>query len=383
MAGFWRSAYRPFFLGAGLWAVIAPSVWLWPGAVVDPVFWHLHELMFGMGGAGVGGYLLTALPNWTGRRPAGPETVAVLVLAWGVARLGMVEAGDLRPGVGAVYFVGLSAVLLRAVMAARAWRRVPLALAPLLLGLADAALLWQNRQGGIGPHAPVLTALAYATLIGGIGGRAIPAFVRSWHESRGMAPRVVAPAVVNALGVIGTAAGAALVLGGYDTAAGVALMLTGAGQIARLAGWSVCRSLGHPPLAMLLAAWVWLGAGLMLAGLALARPDLVARGDALHGLTMGAMGTMIPALAGRAAMGRVGAELRAPVLLQLGFALIWTAALVRVGASLSLPAGPDPVRVAAGLWMVGWGLFLVSFVPALIGPAPHPVLSARRPKSVQ
>ena len=51
MTGFWRAAFRPFFLGAGLWAMIAPAVWLWPDGSHDPVLWHLHELMFGMGGA--------------------------------------------------------------------------------------------------------------------------------------------------------------------------------------------------------------------------------------------------------------------------------------------------------------------------------------------
>ena len=57
----WQAAHRPLFFCAGLAALVAPAVWLWPvGLVADPLHWHLHELLFGMGGAAVGGYLLTA-----------------------------------------------------------------------------------------------------------------------------------------------------------------------------------------------------------------------------------------------------------------------------------------------------------------------------------
>lgn len=64
----WQAAHRPLFFCAGLCALLVPAVWLWPGGLdADPVRWHLHELLFGMGGAAVGGYLLTALPAGPGQ----------------------------------------------------------------------------------------------------------------------------------------------------------------------------------------------------------------------------------------------------------------------------------------------------------------------------
>jgi uncharacterized protein involved in response to NO len=48
----WRAAHLPLFLCAGLAALLAPAVWLWPGGLgADPLRWHMHELLFGMGGA--------------------------------------------------------------------------------------------------------------------------------------------------------------------------------------------------------------------------------------------------------------------------------------------------------------------------------------------
>ena len=68
--------FRPFFLLAALWAAFVIPVWLGllaghvavPTAMA-PLVWHVHETVFGFGVAVVAGFLLTAVPNWTGRLP--------------------------------------------------------------------------------------------------------------------------------------------------------------------------------------------------------------------------------------------------------------------------------------------------------------------------
>ncbi len=68
--------FRPFFFGAAVWAALAMALWVpmlsghqvLPTAF-DPVSWHAHEFLFGYLGAVVAGFLLTAVPNWTGRLP--------------------------------------------------------------------------------------------------------------------------------------------------------------------------------------------------------------------------------------------------------------------------------------------------------------------------
>src|SRR3989338_8068549 len=96
----WRAAHLTLFLCAGLAALLAPAVWLWPGGLgADPLRWHLHELLFGMGGAAVGGYLLTALPSWTGAAGrVGPQGGRALALLWLLARLSLPFAESLPVG---------------------------------------------------------------------------------------------------------------------------------------------------------------------------------------------------------------------------------------------------------------------------------------------
>ena len=66
--------FRPFFLCAALWAAISVPIWVaalegWTGlsSAFDALTWHAHEMVFGFVGAAIGGFLLTAVPNWTGR----------------------------------------------------------------------------------------------------------------------------------------------------------------------------------------------------------------------------------------------------------------------------------------------------------------------------
>ena len=62
--------FRPFFLGAGVWAALAMALWIpmlsghvsLPSAF-DPVSWHAHEFLFGYLGAVIAGFLLTAVSN--------------------------------------------------------------------------------------------------------------------------------------------------------------------------------------------------------------------------------------------------------------------------------------------------------------------------------
>ena len=68
-----RLAFRPFFLGAALFSLIALSLWgsFWLGGTSwTPyggwLWWHAHEMLFGFVCAVIVGFLLTAVQNWTG-----------------------------------------------------------------------------------------------------------------------------------------------------------------------------------------------------------------------------------------------------------------------------------------------------------------------------
>lgn len=384
----WRAPHRPLFFCAGLWALIAPTVWLWPeGMIVDPVAWHLRALLFGMGGAAVGGYLLTALPSWTGSPPTSPQAVRALTLLWAAAQL----AGLAIPGLpGALHllpslaFFGLLAVILaRGLIAARVFSKLWSVVAVLGLALGDAVLLCSGVGEPWATRAPLAMVFLFAALIGVIGGRAVPAFTASWmqHTCSRLRPREWP--VLSPLALIATLLGAGLTLANHTLAAGLCLLIAGVVQLARLLGWYSWQSRHYPALLVLHLAWVWLPVGLILLGLATLRPDVLAQGTALHALTMGAMGSMIIAIAGRAAMARRGNLLIVGGGLGAAFGLVWSAALLRVASPRVTGPGFDGITASALLWMLGWALFLWAYRPALSGDIPWPILSARRAASQQ
>src|SRR6516164_7604916 len=88
---------RPFFLLAGVEAVVAMAVWLaaflypdlWPSTAIPAWLWHAHEMLFGFVTAAIGGFLLTAVPGWTGGRAVSGLSLVVLVAIWLAGRVAM------------------------------------------------------------------------------------------------------------------------------------------------------------------------------------------------------------------------------------------------------------------------------------------------------
>ena len=73
---FFSYGFRPFFLGAALFAGLAVPAWIVMlvgagdvGGALRCRDWHVHEMVFGVLPAVITGFLLTAVPNWTDRPP--------------------------------------------------------------------------------------------------------------------------------------------------------------------------------------------------------------------------------------------------------------------------------------------------------------------------
>ena len=92
--------FRPFFLLAGLEAVIVMAVWLcayfspgfWPAAAIPAWMWHAHEMMFGFVPAAMGGFLLTSVPSWTGAPGYSGKPLMLLAAIWLAGRIAMIPA---------------------------------------------------------------------------------------------------------------------------------------------------------------------------------------------------------------------------------------------------------------------------------------------------
>ena len=376
---FLRGGFRPFFFGGALWAVVALTLWLLTlaGAVqlpsaFDALAWHRHEMLFGFVGAVIAGFLLTAVPNWTGRLPIAGPPLAALFGLWFAARMAVLFSAAIGLAAAAVldvgFFVMLAFLAAREVLQSKN-RNLPIVGLIFLFGLVD-ALDYAGAAGII-----VDPALAWKCgfalviiLISLIGGRIIPSFSRNWLAKQGVREGLPAQPTRFDLVVIALTAFAFLAWitapQGWLTA--TLFSTAAAGQALRLARWKGWKTIADPLVVILHVGYAWVPAGLaLMAAIDFGAP--IPQSAAVHALTAGAMATMILAVMSRAALGHTGRELRANAGTQAAFVLVTVGALLRVLAPLGLLDYRLGMEVAGAAWMGAFIVFLAAYGPILFG----------------
>jgi uncharacterized protein involved in response to NO len=377
-----RGGFRPFFLGGALWALIVVGLWVGAlsGAVrlptaFDPLAWHRHEMLFGYLGAVIAGFLMTAIPNWTGRLPIAGGRLAALAGLWLAARLAVLFSAVVGPAVALALDVGfllvLAAVCAREVIAAKN-RNFPLVVIILLFAIANAfdhaEALGFSVGTGLGWRAGFALVLM---LIAVIGGRIIPSFTRNWLSKQGRNTGLPGqPDLFDKLCLATTA----IALAGWAIVPDerwVAALLIAAGvvQAVRLGRWSGHRTLSDPLVFMLHVSYAWLPLGLLLLGASIFIPSIPAT-SALHALAAGAMASMTLAVMTRATLGHTGRPLHADAPTTAIFALVTLGAAVRVSAPLLPFDYMRAIDIAGLLWGGAFLLFVLAYGPKLVGPRP-------------
>jgi uncharacterized protein involved in response to NO len=369
---FLRGGFRPFFFGGAAWGLTALTLWLCSLSGVltlptlfAPVAWHRHEMLFGFIGAVIAGFLLTAIPNWTGRLPIAGRPLLALAGLWVAARISVLFStlfGPLLPAILDVgFFVTLAAIAGREVLAAQN-RNLPVVGMVLLFGLADAL----DHAGAVAIIDPDLGwKVALSTiilLISLIGGRITPSFTRNWMAKQGIRDRLPRQPGRFDLAVI-AATGIAL-LSWIDAppgaVAGGLLIVAAIVQVVRLARWGGARTFRDPLVLVLHVGYAWIPIGLLLLGLSRITSS-VPQSAAVHALTAGAMTTMIVAVMTRATLGHTGRDLRAGAATVLLYFLVTFGAAVRVAASLGIGDYRRGIDVAGTAWAAGLALFLIVY----------------------
>lgn len=348
--------YHPagvFFALAAIMAVALPWLWLLP--LENPRLTHIQLGIFGFGGLAVSGYLLTAQKAWTGRNTPVPA-LALGALALGARVAALYAPKSIWPVLLPSLVITLA--ILWPVLLARRWDKTLLAAVPLVLAAAEVALVDLRIQGSVLP-------VGMAMLILMIGGRAVPAFLAENRRRRGLVrqppPQLWPGPAMLAAGLV------------FEGPAGVAA-LVGA------ALWVVHRVRGglqaERANQMLCLGYAGLVPGLL--AIAAERASLIPSLVAVHLLTMGAMGSMILAMAARVTMRRPTEAGLLPFWRHWGALwLIFVATAARGIAELTLQ--PEPWMTLAGVgWSAAWALFLSAHLPALLQPAPFPLFSAAR-----
>jgi uncharacterized protein involved in response to NO len=371
--------FRPFFLLGAVWAALVVAVWLpiLAGSLVlptafAPVAWHVHELVYGYVPAIVAGFLLTAVPNWTGRLPVTGAPLLVLVLLWATGRLAILFSERVGMPAAAIidllFLVTLATVIAREIVVGKNLRNLKVLALVGLMFIGNAVFHWEAismRTSGYGTRMGIGATVLLITLIGG---RIVPSFTRNWlvraHPGRLPMPFGRFDAFAITSGAAAIACWIALPQAALTAAlAAVAALL----HAVRLGCWAGYRTTAEPLVLVLHGAYAFVPVGFLLLALAHAVPSLVASTGALHGWTVGAIGTMTLAMMTRATLGHTGQALVASPATQLIYAAIIVAAMARVATAFDIWR-EALLSVSATAWVIAFGGFALSYGPLLIKP---------------
>lgn len=366
------AAFRVFFPAAAMSAialVIVPAATA-PGAIPLAWWWHAREGMFGYGGAILAGFVLTALPNWLGRRP--PKTPVVLTLAtfWLAGRAGLLLEAMGWSGAGLFDLglpLGLLAFATREVLAAgnRRNRKIVLLLALYASGrIVAAAESFPQMAPDSGTR---LGAAALVLLIMTICGRMIPVFTQdALGAGNGPAPRHDG---LDAIAILaGLAALPAWAFAPQHVVTAGLLAIAGAFNLVRLCRWSGLRVWRQADLIFLHIGYGFIPLGLALcAGAAFS--GTVSPGAGLHAFTAGAMGVVSLAVMIRMIEGHIRAPRSASCVKAAILGFVAVSACLRITHGIEgMPAAL--LAPAAMLWVAGFTLFLLAYGPIILG-RPH------------
>jgi len=371
--------FRPFFLLAALFAVMAIPLWLLiyqgylePVSYLPPTIWHGHEMVFGFVVAVIAGFLLTAASNWTGRRTATGFGLAALAALWIAGRVALAAGNWLPPWVAIaldVAFLHTLAVILAIPLLATGNRRN--AVFPVLLVLLGVINL-SIHASGIGaidwdPSRSLRVAIDVVLLmIGVLGGRVIPSFTKNALPQAGVNPcakaSVLALVSLAALAVTDIATDRPAVTGSIALIAGLVNAL-------RMRGWGSLATWRTPILWILHVGYAWLAIGLLLRGVG-ELTDVIPLDAGIHALTLGAIGSMILGMMSRVALGHTGRSIKAAPVTIAAYGLVNAAALLRVLAAITFDDTLRPASLLCSgvLWSLAFLCFTIVYLPILTRP---------------
>lgn len=378
--------FRPFFLMGAIWAALAMMLWVAMLAghdvlptAFDPTSWHAHEMLFGYLGAVMAGFLLTAVPNWTGSLPVTGWPLLALAALWGLGRVAVAVSSLLPWPLVALADLALpltlALFLAREIVAGRNWRNLPVL--ALLVGwtVANAGFHLEAAQGGFAARGVGLrTGLAAAILlISLIGGRVVPSFTRNWLAQRDAARLPVpfgrADGMVLALTVVALAV---WVIWPAQPATAALCGLAGFAHLWRLARWQGIQTGAEALVWVLHAGYAFVPVGFLAVAAGAVLPALAPA--AQHLWMAGAIGLMTLAIMTRASLGHAGRPLHATRPIAALYLTLILSVVARFAAGVLV--GQDwLLHLAAGAWILAFGGFAVIYWPILTQPKSAP----RRP----
>lgn len=373
--------FRPFFLLAGLFAVISVLLWflqyhfgLFMPTIdkLPVVYWHGHEMVFGYGMAVIAGFILTAVRNWTGIQTLHGWPLLVLALLWLLARLapftGLPYAMSMMMLFDISFGLLLCLAILQPIIKVQQWSQFGIWLKLALLCLANLlfyfGLFGQISNGmQMGLYSGVYLIIALILLMGR---RVIPFFIEKGVDEtvqlRNYLWLDVASIILMLLFIV------LQVFTAYRGWAAITALLMCVLHGLRLVIWHTPGIWQKPLLWILYIAYgaITLGFGLTaLADLAYLNPTL-----ALHTFAVGGIGLLTLGMMARVALGHTGRNVfDPPPILGSIFLLAIMGLVARVGLPLLLPSTYGLwIATSQVLWILAFALFSWIYAPMLVKP---------------
>ncbi|XQW84343.1 NnrS family protein [Thalassotalea piscium] len=375
-----RLGFRPFFLFGSLFAVFSISAWLLQLENVftfspfgNPLWWHMHEMLFGFFIAIVTGFLLTAVQNWTGLKGIQGKTLLLLAVIWALGRLVMFLpelVGPIASSIIDISFLPIVAlVLAKPIWAVKQYRN--LFFVPLLIIFS-----FINLEMHLAIYDPNLVSFQYAGysaimmmcfLISVMAGRVTPMFTANGTQTTKATPNPLLDKLANgSIGIIGILLILSPVLTVNNTLIGLLAIFAGMAQLFRQLRWRPWITLNVPLLWSLHSGIMLLSFALLLLGVSYL-VAIIPLNHAWHLLTIGAMATIVLAMISRVSLGHTGRPLTPPKLLSISFIALILAAILRTFAPLIWPEHYSVVlNIVGSLWIIAFVIFLFFYGPMLV-----------------
>ena len=380
-----RLGFRPFFLSGAIFSVIAITLWLlmYKGAIsLSPLgggyWWHIHEMIFGFGGAIIAGFLLTAVQNWTGVSGAKGNKLLALFLLWLAGRivllipdlLGSSETSlILASTVDLLFLPAVAYVLAKPIIAIKQYRN--LFFVPLL-----ALFTIANLEMHLAINFPEIFNTIYSGyagvmlvtfLMSVMAGRVAPMFTANGTQTPKVTPLPWLDKATNGSLAIAMLSLLLQPIVGFSTVFfGVLLIVASVFQTMRWLRWRPWITLQVPLLWSLHGAMKFISFGLFVLGISYLIPEIPSN-HAWHLLTIGGMGGLILAMISRVSLGHTGRPLTPPKSMSIAFVLISLAALVRTFGPWAIPEKTLLfIDISGGFWIIAFVIFIANYGPMLV-----------------
>lgn len=368
----WNLGFRPFYLLASIFSAVSVLAWAaqyagWlPVAYAGSTIWHAHEMIFGFVMAVISGFLLTAVPNWTGQPTPKGYALAALVLLWTLGRiLVLTPFGYASTLVNAAFPLAIAITIVIPLWRSKNRRNYffALLLSGMSIALLAVHLAAQNPlviPARVGVQAGLDMVLFVMAVVGG---RVIPMFTNNGVPGTQARrdPLLEKLALASLLLLL------AADIFQFSPALPHVLAIAALAHALRLLLWQPWRTAPNALVWILHVAYAWIIIHLILRALATA--GFAAESLAIHALTIGAIGSLTLGMMARTARGHTGYPLRAERTEVTCFVLIQLAAILRVFGGMLMPhAYLNTVIGSSLLWAAAFGLYAIRYWPILTRP---------------